>query len=371
MEAELTRAGVEVYKSRPSGRLDHDVQATLDFLDEWQPEVFLPQCKAHHYVAAAIAGREGLPWILTLHSDDPDYWAVVESLPPQSSSGMVVCVSRSILSDLDSRFGQQDAEMIPYGVSIPAVPARYESCPFRVVYSGRLWEHQKRISLVLESLIKACSMADVDISATIIGDGYSRSSCESQAIEAGLGDRLTFTGRQPVASVREILQKSQAIILMSDFEGLPVALLEGMAAGLVPVARIISSGVPELVEHGRTGLLVSDSPDEAAAALALLAKDPALWKTCSDQARELVSTVYSDDISNGKWLNLLRQLQKRCSISYPIKDRRSVNLARLSPVIKASYRKARPFQFVRFHDRYATAKAQLKGWLKHVLGRAS
>jgi glycosyltransferase involved in cell wall biosynthesis len=282
-----------------------------------------------------------------------------------------VCVSSSILSDFATRSGQQDIENIPYGVSIHAIPARYESCPFRVVYSGRLWEHQKRISLVLESLIKACSMVDVDISATIIGDGYPRSICESQAMEAGLGDRITFMGRQPVASVREILQDSQAIILMSDFEGLPVAHLEGMAAGLLPVARIISSGVPELVEHGRTGFLVSDSPDEAAAALALLAKDPALWKTCSDQARELVSTVYSDEISNGKWLSLVQQLQKFCSISYLIKDRRSVNIARLSPVIKAPYRKARPFQFFRFHDRYATAKAQLKAWLKHVLGRVS
>ncbi len=358
-------------KSRPLGKLDHDVQATLEFLDEWQPEVFMPQCKTHHCVAAAIAGRAGLPSALTLHSDDPDYWAVVESLPPHSGSGLEVCVSSSILSDLATRFGQQDAEIIYYAVSILAIPARYESCPFRVVFSGRLWEQQKRISLVLESLIKACSMADVDISATIIRDGYSRSICECQAIEAGLGDRITFMGRQPVASVREILQVSQAIILMSDFEGLPVALLEGMAAGLVPVARIISSCVPGLVEHGRTGFLVSDSPDEAAAALALLAKDPALWKTCSDQARELVSTVYSDEISNDKCLNLLRQLQKLCSISYPIKDRRSVNLARLSPVIKAPYHKVRPFQSFRFHDRYATAMAQLKGWLKHVLGRAS
>ena len=129
----MRRAGVEVCKSRPSGKLDRDVQATLEFHDEWQSEVFLPQCKTLHCVAAAIAGRAGLPWALTLHSDDPDYWAVVQSMPPQSSSGLEMCVFSSILSDLATRFGRQDAEIIPHGVSIPAIPVRYESCPFRVV----------------------------------------------------------------------------------------------------------------------------------------------------------------------------------------------------------------------------------------------
>jgi colanic acid/amylovoran biosynthesis glycosyltransferase len=68
---------------------------------------------------------------------------------------------------------------------------------------------------------------------------------------------------------------------MSDFEGLPVALLEGMAAGVVPVVRSIPSGIPELVHHEKTGLLVPNEPTQAAEALIGISRDPALWQHCA------------------------------------------------------------------------------------------
>lgn len=39
-----------------------------------QPDLFLPQCLHAHYLVAAHADHQGLPWIFTIHSDDPDYW---------------------------------------------------------------------------------------------------------------------------------------------------------------------------------------------------------------------------------------------------------------------------------------------------------
>jgi hypothetical protein len=66
---------------------------TLQFLNKVQPVLSLPQCLHAHYVAAAHAGRQGLPWIFTMHSDDPDYWCVAEALTPETHSGSSACLS--------------------------------------------------------------------------------------------------------------------------------------------------------------------------------------------------------------------------------------------------------------------------------------
>ena len=82
------------------GSLPKDVYATLAFLNTWQLDVFLPQCKPHHYIAAAIAGRCGRPWGLILHCVDPGYWATASSLPPLRNGGKTICGSQHIQAQL-------------------------------------------------------------------------------------------------------------------------------------------------------------------------------------------------------------------------------------------------------------------------------
>jgi colanic acid/amylovoran biosynthesis glycosyltransferase len=342
------------------------VNATLAFLNGWRPDVFLPQCKPHHYIAAAIAGRCGLPWGLTLHSDDPDYWATASSLPPLRNGGKTICVSQHIQVQLAQRGGESQALVIPYGVSIPAATTHFSAHPFQVVYSGRLWEHQKRASLVVESLIRACQRSEA-ITATLIGDGYSRGACEQLVLDAGLCDRISFCGRLPFAGVQQILLQSQAILLMSDFEGLPVALLEAMAAGVVPVVRLIPSGIPEVVRQGETGLLVSDDPEQAAAALGSLADDPALWQRCSAASRQLVEERFSSDHCHRQWLALVRQLQATSKPHFPIKGLNGVRLYKLSPLLMAGYERSLPWESLRLRQRFATRVAKLKGLVKDQL----
>jgi glycosyltransferase involved in cell wall biosynthesis len=367
LELALRQGGIEIFKSPPTGSLRQDVNATLAFLNTWRPDVFLPQCKPHHYIAAAIAGRCGLPWGLTLHSDDPDYWATASSLPPLRNGGKTICVSQHIQAQLAQHGGEAQAVVIPYGVSIPVTTTHYRTNPFQVVYSGRLWEHQKRASLVVESLIRACQQSEA-ITATLIGDGYSRPACEQQVRDAGLGDRISFSGRLPFAGVQKILLQSQAILLMSDFEGLPVALLEAMAAGVVPVVRSIPSGIPEVVRHGETGLLVGEDPDEAADALLNLAGNPALWQQCSTAARALVEERFSSERCHQQWLELLQSMVSQNAVAtFPIEGMRGVRLWRLSPLMKAGYRRPSPWRTLRPKQRLATRAAQLKARLKALV----
>lgn len=253
----------------------------------------------------------------------------------------LVCVSRHIRDELLHSSIDGTASVIACGVSIPSHPTIFRKDPFQVVFSGRIWEHQKRASLVIQTLIRACRSSG-SIRATLIGDGYARAACEQQVAEAGLGGAISFTGPLPPSEVQARLLEAQAILLMSDFEGLPIALLEAMAAGVVPVVRRIPSGIPELVDHERTGLLVSEDPAEAARALLRLADDPGLWQRCSTAARDLVAQHYSDDGSYRQWRQLLERLDQQfhnaSSTPYPIDSHRIDSLHRIAPSFTQEYK---------------------------------
>ena len=88
----------------------------------------------------------------------------------------------------------------------------------------------------------------------IVGDGGLRDSLQNFASELGIGERVRFLGwRQDMLPVYAGLD---LLALTSDNEGTPVALIEGMAAG-VPVVATAVGGVPDVVRDGATGRLVS------------------------------------------------------------------------------------------------------------------
>jgi glycosyltransferase involved in cell wall biosynthesis len=104
----------------------------------------------------------------------------------------------------------------------------------------------------------------------LVGDGPSRRDLEAQVDELRLRDRVHFLGWR--TDIPEILAASDVFVLSSDFEGNPLAVLEALAAGK-PVVATAVGGVPELVDDGETGTLVStgDVPAFARAMGTLLA----------------------------------------------------------------------------------------------------
>ena len=94
--------------------------------------------------------------------------------------------------------------------------------------------------------------------------------CAGGVVELGCQDKVKFLGRQPQQQVFAELDRSDLFILPSvvaasgDMEGIPVALMEAMAKGVLVLATR-HSGIPELIEHGVTGLLV---PERNATAIA-------------------------------------------------------------------------------------------------------
>ena len=93
----------------------------------------------------------------------------------------------------------------------------------------------------------------------LAGDGDLREAAEAQARSLGMGDKVRFLGRR--GDVAALLGASDAFVLASLWEGNPLAVMEAMASGL-PVVVTSVGGVPELVEHELSGILVppGDAP---------------------------------------------------------------------------------------------------------------
>ena len=182
-----------------------------------------------------------------------------------------------------ARLGVDPAEFAP-------APFRPAAAPFRVTAVGQL-QPAKGFHLLLE--VVASLVGDGrDVTLTLVGDGADRGPLEAHAARLGIGQRVTFTGALDPMGVRAVLHETDAFVLSSFAEGIPVVLMEAMASELACVASRIT-GIPELIDDGREGLLVTPSDERAlGGALGALMDDPALRRQLGRAARVKICREY-------------------------------------------------------------------------------
>jgi glycosyltransferase involved in cell wall biosynthesis len=118
-----------------------------------------------------------------------------------------------------------------------------------------------------------------------VGQGPLAEHLEAERQRLGLGERFRFLGyrEDPI----RVLVAADAFCLSSRFEGLPIALLEAMAAGL-PVVATRVGGVPAVVTDGREGRLVDVGDPGALATAVAEMREPAVRRRCAAAAAERV-----------------------------------------------------------------------------------
>jgi glycosyltransferase involved in cell wall biosynthesis len=131
------------------------------------------------------------------------------------------------------------------------------------------------------------------VHALIVGGGRREAEVRQLAESLGLGGEVHFLGQR--RDVPDLLNAMDIFVLPSYSEGVSLALLEAMAAGL-PVIATAVGGLPEVVEHDKTGLLIPPRDAEAlAGALTRLLADPAWARELGDHARDHVREHFSLD----------------------------------------------------------------------------
>jgi Glycosyltransferase Family 4/Glycosyl transferases group 1 len=124
--------------------------------------------------------------------------------------------------------------------------------------------------------------------------------------EAG---RLAGISIEPTADLGATLPYARLFVYVTDCEGLGSAILLAMSAS-VPVAASATGGIPEIIEHERTGLLFSNTPEQIANAMRRLLNDEALAAACAACARRKVEERFTVPVMVTRTLHVYDQVLK-------------------------------------------------------------
>lgn len=140
----------------------------------------------------------------------------------------------------------------------------------------------------------------------VVGEGPLAESLKALSLSLGIDRSVIFCGNR--SDIPAVMSALDVLVFSSRWEGLPVALLEGMASSL-PVVSTRVGGVPGVIQNGETGVLVPPADSQSLAdACLLLIKDPALREKMGQAGNIHVRANYGMDGMVEKIANLYRSL---------------------------------------------------------------
>lgn len=236
----------------------------------------------------AFGGRK--PTVLTLQSGDLDMPEKNRKIPRSvwrrihASPDLVIGISTALTARAQA-LGAKRTCTVPNGVDfghLARIP-RGEKRPYRVVTVARL-SPEKGLPFLIEA-VKIARQAIPEAELVIVGGGPIEAELKALAAEGSLQDAVRFLGARPNAEAMAEVAKSAVFVLPSLGEGLGIVLLEAQALG-VPVIGTRVGGIPDVIEHEKTGLLVPPSDAKALAeSIVRMLTDHALAAACVEEAK--------------------------------------------------------------------------------------
>lgn len=232
----------------------------------------------------------------------------------------IIAVSREIFEELH-RLGISESKLtyVPNGIDIErfdssdigdAVKSErraglgLDAADLVLTTTGSLTD-EKGHRFMLDALAQLVTL-DASVVWLVVGDGENAEILERRAAELELGDRVRFLGRRE--DVAEILAVTDIFVLPSLIEGLPIALLEAMAAGKACVATRVGD-VTAVIEAGVTGLTVDRASSlELAESLETLARDAVLRERLGSEAQRTIREQFSSQRMTKAYCDLYDRL---------------------------------------------------------------
>ncbi|MDA8286118.1 MAG: glycosyltransferase family 4 protein [Actinomycetota bacterium] len=244
----------------------------------------------------------GVPFSFAAHAKDlylssPDLLArkvAASSFVLTCSASAAADLERAVSSHWDPSVRAHTGKIVLalHGVDVerfmPTVP-RAEEAPLRILAVGRLVP-KKGYSDLLAALRDLADMGTA-FECRIIGGGDGRGRLAGLAADLGLDGYLSFTGALPQTEIidhyawGDVFVQASVVTADGDRDGIPNSVMEAMACGL-PVVATAVAGIPEVVQHGTSGLLVPPGqPAALAAALFEISNDAVLRRRLGGNAR--------------------------------------------------------------------------------------
>jgi glycosyltransferase involved in cell wall biosynthesis len=352
--------------------VENQVQWLYEQLASIDPDIFVPNISVSGCYAGRYLREAGRPTIAGHRSDDSFNWGMAERFCQRGDEWAVsalFCVSDELTRAVrQSQSHRTIVTTIPSGVPLPEKTAD-QSGPLRLVFAGRLEQRQKRIGELVTAVMVSMKREPL-LTAKIIGDGSQRLALEKQIAESGYADRFRVTGFVPPEKLHNEILAGNVLVLLSDFEGVPGGVMDGMACGLVPVCLDIPGGLRELVIHEETGLLVSDREQSFQNAISRLGRDIVLRRRLSANARNHIENRFSLKVAADRWEQLCSELLANAGPRRPIRFPSKPVLPPPSPGI-AREDKRRPARYAQAYDHCLGFPRRAARWVtKRLIGPA-
>lgn len=284
----------------------------------FEPDIVHVNLSDPSVVLHMMTNSDTVPTLVALHNE----WTGISNPLMKSNlihkvlmgADWVTSVSRSSLAkvheffpELGSRSSVEhngiDTERFDPGLTPAATPT--------ALYCGRLIP-EKGVDRVIRAMNQVVEHLP-DATLVVAGDGPERRNLEALVEQSGLNRSVRFEGTVPPVVVARLMGECRAVLMASRShetrsEGLPMVLLEAGAMAR-PVVAAPDGGTAEVVEHGKTGLLVEgDDAGAFASAILALLRDPALVERLGRAARRRIEKHFSLDDYVGRYHGLYRQL---------------------------------------------------------------
>lgn len=257
-----------------------------------------------------------LPHIVTLHGGTyfgqrwRRRWALRQVIGGSRATVAVSGATRKVIADI-VHVPESVLHVIPNGVGfVPGerqpVRSEVELQPGELLIAavGNLYPVKGHRTLVDALALLHAREPGLGWRAVIAGRGKEEPVLRQLAESGGIGDRVRLLGYR--SDVANVFAAADMLVMPSLSEGLPLALVEAMMAGLPIVASEVG-GIPEVVTHERDALLVPPGdPHALATALSRLLRDPELRSRLSTRARERAHAEYTLDGMCDRYLELYR-----------------------------------------------------------------
>ena len=277
------------------------------------------------------------PSIVTMsiaHADGPAFYEPLKHYAPfiDCAVGVSEAIHGRIIDQCS--IPPARAHHVPYGVtslSSAEITVRRQRQiepdePLRIGYLGRLVQGHKRV-LDLVPLAKELERSGIRFELHLLGDGPERLALEGGFEKNGVTRHAKFWGWLTPEAIRQRLRELDALVLLSDSEGLPLALLESMGHGVVPVVTNLEGGLTEVVKEGENGFLVPVGDIDAFVdRFELLAGDrerlslmrQAAWETSQDYSLERMVQCYVQTIQQAAERSIERKPRDGLTSQYPV-----------------------------------------------------
>jgi glycosyltransferase involved in cell wall biosynthesis len=161
---------------------------------------------------------------------------------------------------------------------------------FRFLHVSMLVDREKNITGMLKAFVEACKHSDFRL--TIIGDGPERKFHEETAHKLNIADRVDFVGMKSPEEIASIMNENDALLMFSNYEGMPVTIIEAQCCGL-PVLATNTGAIREMLTNPKDIMVNPGEEEKLSKAMLLMKKSMAEEKDIAGLRRSISERAHN------------------------------------------------------------------------------